>query len=118
VIDFLLFLSPKEPQQHYEQALFIGYAHIIHVSTCARLFEYVIRTDDTFFLENRWLFRRKMPRPPIVSSSNTQKTYSTSSQTKQKRINASAWHRCISRLQVFYEKFILKISTAINIQRN
>ncbi len=117
MIDFLLF-SPKEPQQHYEQTLFIGYAHISHVSTCARLFEYVIRTDDTFFLENRWLFRRKMPRPSIVSSSNTEKTYSTSSQTKQKRINTSVWHRCISRLQVFYEKLIVNILTAINIKRN
>ena len=117
MFNFLLF-SPKEPQQHYEQALFIGYAHIRHVSTCARLFEYVIRTDDIFFLENRWLFRRKMPRPPIVSSRNTQKIYSTSSQTKQKRINTSVWHRCISRLQVFYEKFIVKISTAIKTKRN
>jgi hypothetical protein len=83
----------------------------MHVSTCARLFEYIIRTDDPFFLENRWLFRRKTPILPIASSSNTQRTCSMSSQIKKKRVNTSTWRRCINRLKVFYKEFILKIST-------
>jgi len=31
--------------------------------------------------------------------------------SKQKRVNTSAWRRCINRLKVFYKEFILKIST-------
>jgi len=68
----------------------------------------------TDFLENRCLFRRKTPSRSTLSSSDTQKTCSTSSQIKQTHSNTSAWHRCINRLRVFYKEFILKISPIKN----
>ena len=39
----------------------LAFQNLKYSGTCARLFEHVIRTDDSFFLENRLLFRRKEP---------------------------------------------------------
>ncbi len=102
------FFRLKEPQQHYEQTVFHGYPEPRYYGKCVRLFEHFIRTDDTFFLENRWLFRRAAPTPSITLSSDTEETHATPSKIKQKCIISNTWRKCIRRVQAFYNKFIHK----------